>query len=138
MSSVQETNVAAVKLLCDIVNTRELDRMDDLFTSNFKDNNPAWSVASIAELKGIIAAALKCLDQYITQDMVLPVDDKVVVLLTLRGTHIGDFLGIPATNKEVTWTSIEIFRFEDGKIAERWVQADTAGLMRQLGVQLPG
>jgi predicted ester cyclase len=138
MSSVQETNVAAVKLLCDIVNTRELDRMDDLFTSNFKDNNPAWSVASIAELKGIIAAALKCLDQYITQDMVLPVDDKVVVLLTLRGTHIGDFLGIPATNKEVTWTSIEIFRFEDGKIAERWVQADTAGLMRQLGVELPG
>lgn len=136
--TVQEENLQIVKSLCDIVNNRELDKMDELFGEHFKDNNPAWSVASIGELKGIIDAALKSLNQFITQDVVFAAEDKVVVVLTLRGTHIGPFLGIEPTGKEVSWTSIEIFRLENGKIVERWVQADTAGLMRQLGVQLPG
>jgi len=31
-------------------------------------------------------------------------------------THIGEWLGVPATGKEVTWNMGYIFEFEDGKV----------------------
>jgi predicted ester cyclase len=135
--SLEEDNIRLVKHLCDVVNARDYDTMDELFDASFVDNNPAWTVADLDELKKIIAAAHSALDQYITQDDIFAVDDRVVVLLTFRGKHIGTFLGIAATNRPVSWTSIEVYRIKNSKIVERWVQADTAGIMRQLGVQLP-
>lgn len=129
--------VCLVKHLCDVVNNRDYTRVDGLFDSSFIDRNPAWSVANVDELKKIIAASHEALDMEITQDNIFAVDDKVVVLLTFRGKHIDPFLGISPTKKTVSWTCIEIYRIENSKIMERWVQADTAGLMRQLGVNLP-
>lgn len=66
------------------------------------------------------------------------VDDKVIIRSTIRGTHKGEFMGIPATGKQVKFTSIAIIRFADGKVAEEWVEYDSLGLMQQLGaVNLP-
>jgi predicted ester cyclase len=59
--------------------------------------------------------------------------DKVVVRGTLRGTHQGDFMGIPPTGKVVTFTAIAICRFAGGKEVEHWSNADVLGLMQQLG-----
>jgi hypothetical protein len=112
--------------------------MDKLFADTFVDRNPAWNVAGLEPLKQIIAAAHQGLDMDITQDQVYAAEgNKVVVHITFHGRHVDTFLGIPPTDKPVSWTSIEVYHFENGKIIERWVQADTAGLMRQLGVQLP-
>jgi predicted ester cyclase len=136
--SIEQENILVVQQLCEIVNNRDYDAIGTLFSSAFVDRNPAWSVANVNELKQIIASAHDALDQYITQDDIFAVDDRVVVLISFRGKHIGTFLGMPPTDRPVEWTSIEIYRFENGKIVERWVQADTAGLMRQLGVKIPG
>ena len=46
-------------------------------------------------------------------------------------------MGIPATGKQVNVTGIYIFRLADGKIVERWEQADTMSMMVQLGVIPP-
>ncbi len=60
--------------------------------------------------------------------------DRVCAQWTWNATHKGDFLGIPATGKQVTMTGTTIFRFGgDGKIAETWWQHDQLGLMQQLG-----
>jgi steroid delta-isomerase-like uncharacterized protein len=59
-------------------------------------------------------------------------DDRVAVRVTMRGTHQGTFLDIPATGRTVEYTSIEIYRTADGKLAEEWVSSDIATLMRQL------
>ena len=61
----------------------------------------------------------------------------VVQRLTGRGTHRGDFLGVPPTGKQVTFTSIEVMRVEGGKIAEHWDELDALGLLRQLEAPLP-
>ena len=66
-------------------------------------------------------------------DDVIAEGDKVVVRATFRGTHKGEFAGIPATNLEVEIPLILIYRIEDGKIVEHWMQADVMGLMQQLG-----
>jgi predicted ester cyclase len=52
---------------------------------------------------------------------------------TFRGTHLGDFGGIPPTGREAEWSVIGIARFAEGKMVERWQRLDTAGLLAQLG-----
>ncbi|MGH9903756.1 MAG: ester cyclase, partial [Pyrinomonadaceae bacterium] len=59
--------------------------------------------------------------------------DRVVARLVFRGTHSGEFQGIPATGREVEYTSIEIYRISDGLIAEEWICSDMATLMQQIG-----
>ena len=60
--------------------------------------------------------------------------EKVVARWTLQATHKGDYMGIPATNKQITLNGIYIIRMEDGKQAEWWLEADFLSLMQQLGV----
>ena len=59
--------------------------------------------------------------------------DRVVGRYTLRGTHRGDFLGIPATGSAIEVSNIHILRLVDGKVVEHWGHGDDMGLMRQLG-----
>ena len=60
--------------------------------------------------------------------------DSVVTHLTLSGTHKGEYRGVPATNRQVTWSQIAIARFERGKIVESWRIPDRLGLRQQMGV----
>ena len=58
--------------------------------------------------------------------------DKVAVRLRFRGTHSGEFLGIPATGRAVEYVSHEFYRIAGGLIAEEWICSDTATLLSQL------
>ncbi len=68
-----------------------------------------------------------------TVEDILAVDDKVVVRLTDFGTHTGEFAGLAPTGNDVRWRVTTISRFEDGKIAETWIDADFLTLFQQLG-----
>ena len=59
--------------------------------------------------------------------------DKVAVRIIWRGANTGSFMGMPATGKQVTFASNNIFRAANGKITENWPQVDIMGLMQQLG-----
>jgi steroid delta-isomerase-like uncharacterized protein len=63
--------------------------------------------------------------------------DRVAVRLTFRGTHSGEFQGIPGTGRAVEYTSIEIYRISGGLIAEEWICSDMATLMQQIGRPAP-
>ena len=71
-------------------------------------------------------------DAEITLDDVIVSGDRVVTRWTGRGTHDGDLMGIPPTGASVVFTGIRIFRVQDGRIVEGWVDWDTFGLLRQL------
>ncbi len=60
--------------------------------------------------------------------------DKVVARTTMRGTHTGDFFGIPPTGRRVELPGVHIMRIANGRIAEHWGSNDDLGMMRQLGV----
>ncbi len=49
------------------------------------------------------------------------------------GTHDGDFMGIPASGKNVKTNYMDFFHFANGKCVENWVQMDMVGLMQQIG-----
>jgi len=66
-------------------------------------------------------------------DDIFAAQDKVAVRLRFRGTHSGEFLGIPATGRSIQYASHEFYRIADGLIAEEWICSDMATLLRQLG-----
>ncbi len=67
-------------------------------------------------------------------DEVIAEGDKVAARWICRGTHQGEFLGIPPTGRRVQLTGITIFRVADGKVVEERGEDDALGLMQQLGV----
>ena len=61
----------------------------------------------------------------------------VAICLTLQASHTDDFLGIPATGKQVSFPVNIIYRFEGSKVKEAWFDWDSLfDLMQQLGMEL--
>jgi steroid delta-isomerase-like uncharacterized protein len=71
-------------------------------------------------------------DLCITLEEVVSQRDICAVHCTVRGTHLGDSLGIPATGKKVEFTGMNFARIADGKIVEGWNNFDFATMQAQL------
>jgi steroid delta-isomerase-like uncharacterized protein len=52
---------------------------------------------------------------------------------TLTGTHKGEFMGVPPSDKSFEIESVDIIRVENGKVAEHWGVTDVMSLMQQIG-----
>jgi predicted ester cyclase len=70
-----------------------------------------------------------------TQD--LAASDLVTTYKTYHGTHQGEFLGVPATGKKISFYTVDAMRVVDGKITEHWGVATLLDLMQQLGAIPP-
>jgi steroid delta-isomerase-like uncharacterized protein len=79
----------------------------------------------------VMMTAFPDLDRTV-EDMVAE-GDKVVARWTARGTHTGDFQGIPPSGNFATSSGITIFRIADGRIVEEWSESDSLGLLQQVG-----
>ncbi len=73
-------------------------------------------------------------DLKITVDDTIAERNEVVHHWTVRGTHKGQFLGMPATNRKATVSGTTIYRIEGGKIVEQWADWNLMSLMEQLGI----
>ncbi len=63
-------------------------------------------------------------------------EDKVIIRFIERGTHEGEFMGIPATGNKYETSGISIRRIENGKVVEEREDFDMLGLYQQLGMEL--
>ena len=59
--------------------------------------------------------------------------DRVFIRASMTGTHKGEFMGIPATGKQIKVPMGDFVRIENGKVAEHWGVTDSGMLMQQLG-----
>ncbi|WP_410601251.1 ester cyclase [Amycolatopsis sp. lyj-90] len=85
-------------------------------------------------LKQVWAVLLRAFpDLRVTLEDVLEDGDKLVCRNTVTGTHQGEYRGLPATGKTVSYNEIFIFRFAGGRIAEIWGVVDVLTQLRQLG-----
>ena len=66
----------------------------------------------------------------------MAVEDRVISLFIFKGTHEGEFQGIPATGNKIEFSGVMITRIESGKIVEDKEELDQLGLMMQLGMEL--
>ena len=64
---------------------------------------------------------------------VLADGDTLTIRFTMTGRHVGEFMGVPRTDREIALPGITILRFRGDKVVERFSQADMLGLLVQLG-----
>jgi predicted ester cyclase len=62
----------------------------------------------------------------------VPENDCVVLRITSRGTHRGEFHSIAPTDRRVEFTGMVIYRIAGQKIAESWGDLDFLRLTRRL------
>ena len=86
--------------------------------------------AQIERLKGFRAAFP---DITIEVEDVVESGDLIAFRSTMRGTHLGEFLGIPASGRQVTVGLLDLVRVADGEFIEQWGGPDMLDLLRQLG-----
>jgi steroid delta-isomerase-like uncharacterized protein len=60
--------------------------------------------------------------------------NKVLTRFIWSGTHQGEFLGIPATNRAIRVWGLVIDRFEDRKVKSTRILLDALSMLQQLGV----
>jgi uncharacterized protein YndB with AHSA1/START domain/predicted ester cyclase len=72
-------------------------------------------------------------DVVVTEEDLIAGGDTVVERSSAVATHKGSLMGETPTHKRIQWTEIHIYRFEDGKIHEHWVEMATMELLQQIG-----
>lgn len=119
------------------------DACDELFAPSFRfhtiqhasitpqvvESSPQSEKAAYEWLKTVWSSGWR-----MTVDEMIAEGDRVMVRWTFHGTHQGEFSGLPPTNKQVTYSGINVFRIAHGQIVEVWDISDRLWMWQQLGV----
>jgi steroid delta-isomerase-like uncharacterized protein len=141
MDQQSDTNKALVRhFVEEVKNKRHLEQLGDMFRADYREHN--GTVASFGPGTEGYSNFLRHLfnafpEDQVTIEEIVAEGDRVAYRGTESGTHKAEFLGIPATGKSASWTEIQFFRFQDGKVVEHWVDVDLFAWFTQLGVIPP-
>jgi steroid delta-isomerase-like uncharacterized protein len=109
-----------------------LDEITSPAFVSYDRGNPTGDREGVKLIVGAIKTAFP--DVEFTADDVIAEGDRVAARFTMRGTQSGEFMGVPATNKAIVVTGIDIVRFDGGKAVEHWHEWSGMELLQQLGV----
>ena len=110
-----------------------LTAADELMTPDVVIHQPeVGGVAGLKRFNTMFRAAFP--DWYSTPEELIAEGDKVAERWTGRGTHHGEFQGIPPTGKQVAVPGVVFYRIRNGKIVEFRGSFDMLGMLQQLGV----
>ena len=132
----KETNIAAQQKFGEAVNTENYELIHDVVASNAIDHDPAPDQQQGPE--GYIQLFTKMRKAF--PDMKLAVEqlsadeDTVSFAYRVTGTHQGDYMDYPASGKSINIRGMQISKFRDGKMTERWGSSDELGILKQIGV----
>ncbi len=136
MTDVSQKNKAVVsKFYNDVFIKHDMTKLDTYMRDDYIQHNedcPQGKTGFI-EFFDVIFKAVPDF-KYKLKKMVAD-GDVVMAFSTTLGTHKGgEWLGKKATGNKLEYNVVDIFRVQDGKIAEHWDVADTFTFFRQLGV----
>jgi hypothetical protein len=137
--AAEAANVASVQAQMEAFNKHDVKALAAVMADNFvlheialpADLDKKKNVAALSELfKGFA-------DVQLTASQVFGAGDYVVVAGTFEGTNTGPVptMGLKKkTGKKAVVRYLEIFRFENGKVAEDWLFYNGAAFAAQLGL----
>ncbi len=71
-------------------------------------------------------------DIAMTEEDVIESGDMLVIRSVISAVHTGEFLGVAATGRKVTYDAVDMFRVADGRIVWRFLICDWKGVLDQL------
>lgn len=125
----------AQRWFTEVMNEGKLEVIDEICSQDFVDHDPLPGTSpDFAGLKDFVTQVRSAFpDIETTAEDILVEGDRLAVRSTIRGTHKGDFMGIPASGKKVEVSNYDFVRFENDQAAEHWGTIDSAALMEQIG-----
>jgi steroid delta-isomerase-like uncharacterized protein len=140
----EEDNKAVIRRWIEAFNERDLQGEADVlapgFVAHVPDAPAPLDLEGLEAWREFTAPFVEAFpDLRLTIQDIAAEGNTVAARVAFRGTHRGEFQGLPPTGKEVAFSSIEIDRVVDGKVEEHWVEINLLGLVQQLGVAtIPG
>ena len=135
-TSTEENEALVGRYFNEVMNEGKLNVVEEIVTDNFAFRIPTLPepVRGTDGLKGFVTGLRTGFpDIQFTVERQIAEGDKVAARWFITGTHKGEFLGIPPTGNHVEDQGVDIFRIDNGKILEIWVNENDLGLMQQLG-----
>jgi steroid delta-isomerase-like uncharacterized protein len=130
-------NKATIRQLYEEVwNKRRLELVDDIIAPShaLHDPNVTGSAIGPEAYKRQVARFVAAFpDLHLKMEDIVEEKDKVAVAWTVTGTHKGELMGIPASNKKIFVSGITISHFANSKIMDSYISWDTLGLLQQIG-----
>jgi predicted SnoaL-like aldol condensation-catalyzing enzyme len=133
-----QANKALVREVFDrVINGRDPALAARYYAPDYIQHNPrvAAGLAGLQALLSYLFAAFEDLFGDLT--LVLAEGDLVMALVDWRGTQTGPFAGRPASGRQITFRSAEIFRIQDGLLVEHWDAVENTEMMVALGALIP-
>ena len=130
---MNNTGQRLVEAFVEMLNTHNPDLVDSFVATDYRNHNAFVDDGREANRQfwaGFFAALP---DLTATMEDLIVSGDRVVGRFVYRGTHRGDFMGIPATGRPVEMRSIDIWRVADGLFVEHWDELNTLEFFQQIG-----
>ena len=110
--------------------------VEALFSTGFVDHDPADGqpdgAAGLTWYWEGFERAFTDVEREVVHTVATP--EHVITVTALSGTHTGEWLGHAPTGRRFTVRSVQLMRFEDGVVVERWGSTDQLGILQQLGL----
>ena len=136
-TTMLEANKDIVRQFNEVVNNNNLDALDEIVAANFVRHSqatPEVKVRSLEEFKQFARVSSESIpDMKGNIEIMVAEGDFVAVYATFTGTQTGQMGPFPAYNKKMESKTMAIFRLENKKIAELWIEWDNLAMLSQLG-----
>jgi steroid delta-isomerase-like uncharacterized protein len=137
MSGIRET---IRRINEDVYGAGRVELVDELFHEDYIEHTAREGrspgregVKSFVQaMHAAISGAESSMDRFLLDG------DQVAWRWTLRGKHTGEFMGVPASDREIEVTGNDLGVIRDGKLAEVWSEVDMLAVMTQLGASPRG
>ncbi len=120
-----------------MLNTHEPDLVDRFVAETYRNHNAFVPDGREGNRQFWTAFFNALPDLSATMEDLVISGDRVVGRFVYRGTHTGEFMGIPASGNPVEMRSIDIWRVEDGMFVEHWDELNMLEVFQQIGALPP-
>ena len=132
----KEKNIQLIKKLHHIWNTGDINLVSEVYSENIIVNwARGWSTPSkgLKEVEQTILKTRSVFHNWNEEILDLVVDDdKVTSRYISTGVHKEEYLGVPASGKNIEFQEISIYLIRDNKVLEQWCLGDDLHLLSQI------
>lgn len=135
----KEQNAAALTKFAEAVNTGNYGLFNEVVASNCVDHDPGpGQVAGPDGYRALFSEMRKAFPDMKVEVASMVADEEAIAFAyTFTGTQDGPLMGIKPTGKKVKIRGLQISKFNQGKMVERWGSSDQLGMLQQIGVTIP-
>ena len=104
-----------------LLNQGDLDRVPEFFVPGYLNHSAAGDNTGADLISNYVGGLRQAFpDLHVEIEILAEAGDRVTWVRTHRGTHQGEYMGVPGSGREIVWRAMVVSRYENGLIAEEW------------------